>query len=147
MRTMAKTSLLEFYLDEYLTGYQPGARIVAFRGNRETSSFLMGDGYEVSGLTMYTAAAEAYMEKEELVYRSAMANSPKVVNGIYQISGNTITGMSPVTLEYSLGSDLNIEKLRFEQLSPVFRETPDLGSFRLLREVCIFIISESEIMN
>ncbi len=130
MKTMAKTSLLEFYLDEYLTGYQPGARIVAFRGNGETSSFLTGNGYEVSGLTMYTAAAEVYMGKEDLVYRSAMANSPKVINGIYQISGNTITGMSPVTLEYSLGSDLNIEKLRFEQLSPVFRENTGFGQLQ-----------------
>ena len=59
-----------------------------------------------------------------------MANSPKVINGIYQISGNTITGMSPVTLEYSLGSDLNIEKLRFEQLSPVFRENTGFGQLQ-----------------
>ncbi len=130
MRTMAKTSLLEFYLDEYLTGYQPGARIVAFRGSGESGSFLMGDGYEVSGLTMFTSAAEAHMEKEGLAYRSVMANSPKVINGIYQTSSNTITGMSPVTLEYSLGSDLNIEKLRFEKLSPVFCENAGFGQLQ-----------------
>lgn len=130
MRTMAKTSLLEFYLDEYLTGYQPGARIVAFRGTEPSDSFLMGDGYDVSGLTMLTAAAEADMRQDDLVYRSAMRTAPKVINGSYRTSGNTIIGTNPVTLEYSLGSDLEIKKLRFENMSAMFKETTSLGQIQ-----------------
>ena len=102
MKTMAKTSLLEFYLTQYLTGYQPGARIVAFRGGEDPGSFLLGDDYETSGLTMFTAAAEADMKKDGRIYRPIMRKAPKVINGIYQASSNTISGMTPVTLEYSL---------------------------------------------
>lgn len=130
MRTMAKTSLLEFYLHEYLTGYQPGARIIAFRGEEPSDSFLTGDSYDVSGLTMLTAAAEADMRQGERVYRSAMRTAPRIINGTYQTSGNTILGTNPVTLEYSLGSDLEIERLRFEYMSAEFKDNALLGQIR-----------------
>ncbi len=130
MKTMAKTSLLEFYLTQYLTGYQPGARIVAFRGEEDEGSFLLGDNYEISGLTMFTAAAEADMKEDGRIYRPTMMKAPKVINGIYQAASNTISGMTPVTLEYSLGSDLQIEKLTFDALSNVFMEDSSLGSLR-----------------
>lgn len=130
MKTMAKTSLLEFYLTQYLTGYQPGARIVAFRGGEDPGSFLLGDDYETSGLTMFTAAAEADMKKDGRIYRPIMRKAPKVINGIYQASSNTISGMTPVTLEYSLGSALYIEKLTFGSLSHVFMEDSSFGRLR-----------------
>lgn len=129
MKTMAKTSLLEFYLTQYLTGYQPGARIVAFRGGEDEVSFLLED-YEISGITMFTASAETNMREEGRVYRPIMMKAPKVINGIYQAASNTISGMTPVTLEYSLGSDLYIEKLTFGFLSNAFMEDSSFGSLR-----------------
>lgn len=131
MKAMARTSLLDFFLDSYLTGYQPGARIVAFRGGEEDVSFLQETGYDVSGITMYTASADVEMERDGMVYRPVMMKSPKVVNGTYQASSNTISGMTPVTLEYSLGSDLYIEGLTFETLSPIFMES---GLYNNLRQ-------------
>ena len=70
------------------------------------------------------------MRQDDLVYRSAMRTAPKVINGSYRTSGNTIIGTNPVTLEYSLGSDLEIKKLRFENMSAIFKETTSLGQIQ-----------------
>ena len=103
---------------------------MAFRGGEDPGSFLLGDDYETSGLTMFTAAAEADMKKDGRIYRPIMRKAPKVINGIYQASSNTISGMTPVTLEYSLGSALYIEKLTFGSLSHVFMEDSSFGRLR-----------------
>lgn len=130
METLSRTSLMEYYLTEYLTGYQPGARIVAFRDVESENTFLLDDEYEVSGLTMYTAAAETDMSRDGLVYRPSVTRPPTVVNGTYQAAANTISGITPVTLEYSLGSDLDIETLAFESLSQVFTESGGAAGLR-----------------
>ncbi len=131
MESVARTSLMDYFLTDYLTGYQPGARIVAFRDGENETSFLLEDRYEVSGLTMYTATAELDMTQDGKVYRPSLMTSPRVVNGVYQASGNTISGMTPVTLEYSLGSDLEIETLSFEYLSPEFVKAEDYRELKL----------------
>lgn len=131
LETLARTSLLEYYLAEYLTGYQPGARIVAFRDVERDNTFLLDDQYEVSGLTMYTAAAESDMSRGELVYRPSVTRPPTVINGTYQAAANTISGITPVTLEYSLGSELEIETLTLETLSQVFTENDGVAGLRL----------------
>ena len=47
---------------------------------------------------------------------------PQVSGGSYDFAGNMLYGGEPVTLEYSLGNDVRIEKLLFRQVSPIFTQ-------------------------
>ena len=81
------------------------------------------DGHDTEGLTMITSELPLEQEKNGLVCRQALEQEPNVISGNYYAEYNTIyTGepAEPVTLEYSLGSDLKIRRLRFEMVSQEF---------------------------
>ncbi|MDO5416062.1 MAG: hypothetical protein Q4F29_02580 [Lachnospiraceae bacterium] len=127
MKSLERSNLLAFYLDDFLTGYQHGARVVAFAAEKETDGFLLEDGYEVDGLTLYTSSLEAAYEKNGRISHISLEGQPKVINGTYSAKANTTDGMAPLTLEYSLGNDLEVEKITFLSPSEEFMENNRYG--------------------
>ena len=76
---------------------------------------------------MVTESIPLNREKDGKLYRSALEEDPTVLAGNYEAAYNTMYSgetAEAATVEYSLGSDLVIEKLTFETLSPRFSENP-----------------------
>lgn len=124
MDSLKRSNLLDFYLDNFLSGYQHGARVVAFAADKEQDGFLSDTGYESDGLTMYTALVDTDYQKGNQVYRTLAEFQAEAVNGIYSAKNNTMDGLSPLTLEYSLGQELKIEKLSLVSVSEEFSGNP-----------------------
>ena len=79
------------------------------------------------GFCMVTESIPLNREKDGKLYRSALEEDPTVLAGNYEAAYNTMYSgetAEAATVEYSLGSDLVIEKLTFETLSPRFSENP-----------------------
>lgn len=127
MKSLKRSNLLEFYLDNSLSGYQYGGRVVAFSAGEEKDCFLLDQGYEVTGVTMYTAFVDVDYRNEDQIYHSSLEHRPKVISGNYSYEKNTMDGLSPLTLEYSLGQDLVVERLKFVSISEEFTENPKYG--------------------
>lgn len=127
MKSLKRSNLLEFYLDNSLSGYQYGGRVVAFSAGEEKDRFLLDQGYEVTGVTMYTAFVDVDYRNEDQIYHSSLEHRPKVISGNYSYEKNTMDGLSPLTLEYSLGQDLVVERLKFVSISEEFTENPKYG--------------------
>ena len=127
LEAQEKSRLLSFYMDSG-AGVQPGgARLAAFDTNRDQQHFLAGESGTASGLTLVTSQAEVTREQDGLVYRSALERTPTVLSGNCDPNYNTMyvtEPAEPVQLEYLLGSDLEIESLRFERLSDRFSGNP-----------------------
>lgn len=129
MKALKRSNLLEFYLENFHTGYLKGARAVAFSAQGEENKFLLDEGREVDGVTMYTASVEVSSRKDGQVYHTFPGNYPTVVSGTYRARKNTMDGLSPLTLEYSLGRDIAIEKLTLVFPSEELAENGNLSIF------------------
>lgn len=124
-----RSNLLGFYLDNFLTGYQHGARVLAFAAGEEHPQFLSEqEKYEVNGFSLYTASLETHYRKENKVYHTSLEQIPTVVSGTYNTEKNTMDGMSPLTLEYFFGKNIDIEKLSFVRVSDEFLQNSKYGS-------------------
>ena len=114
-----KANLLEFYLDHYMPTYTPNARIIGIRANGDSKrTFLktaMAEGYTVA-----SSIVSVYSSEDEVLYRPAVVRYPTILGGNYDASSNSLYGVDPVTLEYSLGNDVRIEKLKFDYVSEEF---------------------------
>lgn len=114
-----RTNLLEFYLDNYMPAYTPGARIVGIQAQGDSGrTFLkaaMAEGY-----TVVSSVVSVYSSEDEILYRPAVVKRPVVLGGNYDESTNSLYGVDPVTLEYSLGNDVRIERLVFDYVSEEF---------------------------
>ncbi len=130
MKSLARTNLLSFYLDNLLFGYQDEARVVAFDAGGENAdgSFLLEEGYEVDGLTMYTASVESKHEMDGRICRTSQERLPELVSGSYSTTSNTMDSSAPLTLEYTFGGDLSIEKLSLIALSEEFTGNAKYGT-------------------
>ena len=120
MLALSRTNILSFYLDRYSSFYNQEARIVAFSEDQKDSQFLTNSGYETYGVTMYTSTIDVKSRKNGEIYRSALMKMPVTVSGQYYSDSNAIYGVDPVSLEYSLGNDLSVEKLIFENPAEEF---------------------------
>lgn len=120
MLALSRTNILSFYLDKYSSFYNQEARIVAFSEDQKGSQFLSNSGYETYGVTMYTSTIDVKTRKNDETYRSALMKMPVSVSGQYYSDSNAIYGVDPVSLEYSLGNDLSVEKLIFENPAEEF---------------------------
>lgn len=114
---MERTNLLLFYMENYLSGYRSDGRVIAFSTEQEENQFLREKNPETYGLTMLTSAVNVYAEEDSVLYRSALMKAPRVISGSYTAETNSIIGADPVTLEYSFGNDIEIQKLVFEPVS------------------------------
>ncbi len=144
MDSLKRSNLLEFYLDYFLSGYPHGARVVAFPAGEEQNQFLLEEGYETDGLTLYTAAVDADYRKGEQIYRTFAEISANLVSGIYSAGKNTMNGLSPLTLEYSLGGDITVEKLTFLPASEEFTENSGNGGISVFAGDLYFYNYETE---
>lgn len=124
-----RSNILRFYLDNLLTGYQYGARVVAFSSREEKEGLFLGQDMDVQGYSLYTASLETECREENQVYHTSLERQPKVINGSYSAEKNTMDGMSPLTLEYDLGREIQVEKVRFLFVSEEFLENPKYGMF------------------
>lgn len=120
MLALSRTNILSFYLDKFSSFYNPEARIVAFSKDQSGSQFLTGGDYETYGMSMFTSTLDVKTKKDGRSSRSALMKTPTVVSGQYYSDSNSIYGADPVTLEYSLGNDLDVETLTFENPSDEF---------------------------
>lgn len=123
LKALQQTKLLVYYLDNYLTGYIPTARIVAFSTGEEEGNFLVDkDRYQSNGLTILTSTLAINTVQSGEICRSALMQQPNATSGNYKAQSHSIFGIDPAVLEYSLGSDLDVEKITFNRLSPAFTE-------------------------
>jgi hypothetical protein len=120
MLALSRTNILSFYLDKYSSFYNPEARIVAFSKDQSDSQFLAGGNYETYGMSMFTSTINVKTKKDGETSRSALMKTPTVVSGQYYADSNAIYGVDPVSLEYFLGNDMEVEKLTFENPSDEF---------------------------
>lgn len=117
---MERANMLKFYLDTYMTGYTADARVLAFSMEKEESRFLKNPSGETYGLTMLTASVPVNASRDRSLYRSVLMKAPKVISGVYDEAINAMGGSEPLTLEYQLGADIDVESLTFEQVSEEF---------------------------
>ena len=123
MKAQERSRLLGFYLDSNLNSYFADARLVAFTKEQREQGFLADETSVAEGLTMITSELELNREKNGLLCRMALEQEPNVISGNYMTSYNSMyigEPSDPVIIEYSLGSDLQIQKLCFEEVSPEF---------------------------
>ena len=76
---------------------------------------------------MVTSTIELNRGEGGLVYRPALQQRPTVISGNYEASYNSMyvgEAKEPAVVEYSLGNDLEIQRLSFETVSPCFVNNP-----------------------
>ena len=117
---MERSNLLKFYMDNYMSGYTADARVIAFSTEKEESQFLKTQSPETYGITMLTAAIEVNASRDRSLYRSVLMKTPKVTSGSYDETTNSMGGLEPLTLEYHLGTDIEVESLTFETVHEAF---------------------------
>lgn len=117
---MERSNMLTFYLRSYMAGYSADARVIAFSTEKEESQFLKTPSQETYGLTMLTSSIAVNASRDRSLYRSVLMKTPKVITGDYEAETNSMTGADPVTLEYYLGNDIDVESLTFEPVSGEF---------------------------
>ncbi len=123
-----KSDMLRFYLDNHMPYFTlPSCKVVGFTETDRAGGVLPGRGTEARGTTMVSSTISVYPLNEAEVYRSALVKTPRVLGGNYDAGSNSLYGLDPVTLEYSLGSEILVEKLEFDYVSDVFTEMEGSG--------------------
>lgn len=120
---MERSNMLNFYMNNYMSGYMADARVIAFSTAKEESQFLESPSAETYGVTMLTSSVAVNASRDRLLYRSVLMKEPTVVSGNYDNNTNSMSGTEPLTLEYQMGTDITVESLTFEQVSAEFAET------------------------
>ena len=127
MLAQERTRLLSFYMDENLDEYMPEARFVGFRPDDNQTDFLTEEKHITEGLTMISSVVDVTRKENSMVYRSALEQAPTVISGSYQARYNSMYGgepSEPAVIEYSLGNDLEVNKLTFTAISSMFIGNP-----------------------
>lgn len=124
MLAQERSRLLAFYFTQSMKEFMPDARLVAFGSRKNNQDFLAGGGFTTEGLTMVTSQLPVKQEQDGKVYRCVLAQEPKVISGTYQEQYNSIYANESAVIEYSLGNDIDVQQLTFEQMSPIYRENP-----------------------
>ena len=122
MDALTRTNLLICYLDNSVSSYTANARVVGIINQPEDDPLHL-DTYEVEGITVVSSSISVYQDEDDVVYRSALMRKPAITSGSYYNVNNTLYGIDPLILEYSLGNDIEVEKLYFRYVSDSFLET------------------------
>lgn len=133
MLALSRTNILSFYLDKYSSFYNQEARIVAFSKDQSDNQFLLNGDYETYGMSMFTSTLEVNTRKEGRTSKSALMKTPTVISGQYYSDSNATYAVDPVALEYSLGNDLEVEKLMFENPSDEFLNNEGIAYTNLFK--------------
>ena len=82
----------------------------------------------MNGMTLFTAVLPAEYSDGSRIYASALRESPRVLDGVYDSENNRMYASEPgstLTLEYSLGNELQVDGVDFEQVSEMFTQSED----------------------
>ncbi len=118
VKASERSDMLSFYLNNHMPySTVPSARIVGFAdsGDEDGAANRGGDG-----VTMVASPLAVYSSDEEELYRSGLVKTPRVLGGSYDPDANALYGIDPVTLEYSFGTDVQVERLGFDYVSEIF---------------------------
>ncbi len=131
VRDMERANLLAFYMRSELEGYRREARVVGFARKMERQ-FMSDQKVEAYGLDMFTSAVTVYNDTSDgEIYRSALMKAPKVQKGSYDYTRNSMYGVDAVTLEYSIGNDIDVEEITFFQVSEELIKNKLMGRISL----------------
>lgn len=131
LEAVRKTNLFVFYLENFMP-YSPNAKVVGICRQEDEDKERLVKSKEAEGTTVAASDISVYSSEEEVIYRSGLIRTPVVLGGSYDRDNNTLYGADPVTLEYSLGNDVRIERLIFQDVSDVFvseKNGSDLSRF------------------
>ncbi len=116
----SELGFLKYYLSNYMTGYYGDARLVGFVQEDENDNSLdFSDqaNYENYGATMIVASLPLNTRVGDEYSYSALSTDPDVQSGNYNVSDNTISGVSPTVLAYHLGEGNNINSISIESIN------------------------------
>jgi len=118
----AKNNLYSYYIDGAFLEYQSGARLVAMAQQGGILSDGALENEHANGLVFYGADLHVTSGQDGLVYRSGLKNKPEINGGSGAVYGDGLTmyGIEPVSVEYFLGTDIQVEKLSFCQVADRF---------------------------
>lgn len=108
-----RTNLLKYYMDSLSPGTVSGIRLVGFSPNRNENAFTTDGELDAYGMTITSILLEPDFYKEDLLYKPALEDTPRLLSGDYTSDTNMIYGQEPIILEYSLGNKMDIEKVIF----------------------------------
>ncbi len=131
LRALAKTNVLSYYMQESLSSYYPGARVVAF-SEENKAAYKKKNITDSYGISLIVAPVEIDLSSGGEYYRSVLSYEPKIISGDYQADTNTTRGSAAVVLEYSLGTDLDLTGLDFHNLSQEFSGMEEVNGIRLM---------------
>ena len=120
MQQMNVSNFISFYLKENSNGYNADARIIAFSDTALANPIFYGNPMEGSGLTLLTSVIPVNAVEDGRVYRQSLLKMPIVLSGDYSYINNSLKSNEATVLEYFLGENINIEEVKFEQISDVF---------------------------
>ncbi|MDO4438643.1 MAG: hypothetical protein Q4B86_04255 [Eubacteriales bacterium] len=130
LKALAKTNVLSYYMQESLSSYYPGARVIAF--SEENKDLRENNIAESYGISLIVAPVDIDLSQGGEYYRSVLSQEPKIISGDYQADTNTTRGSAAVVLEYSLGTDMELTGLNFHNLSQEFSGRNDEDGSRLM---------------
>ena len=139
MTDQRRANLMNFYIGQVFKGYNSGVWLVWFTGEEEEPDrFLAGEGYENDGITIYSMELDVKHEADGIITRSAHRRLPQVVSGAYFTQYNSMQGVDPLVLEYSLGTDIRVEKLILEYVSDSFRDAEEYPYLTIFEGTMLF---------
>ncbi len=127
-RTFERTTLMSFYMNNFFPGYSQDARILAFADSTEEHAQIL-EGIEGNGISLYVSNVSVDNRQGDRIYRQALMKNPTVVSGEYSVTANEFYTLSPLILEYNLGTDIEVEELIFEYTSKELMDVLPLDTF------------------
>lgn len=125
-----RNNLLYFYMDNFLMGYTQDAKVLAFaKDNNYEEKFT--DNIEGKSISLFVSNLNVDNKNEDgNIYRQALIKNPAVLSGEYYVGTNTFYAKEALVLEYYLGEDVDVEELRFENLSLDIDENINITEFK-----------------
>lgn len=117
LTALSRSNVLSYFVRNYFSTYTEEAKLIAFCADEKNTGFVLNDEYKSSGVTMLSSNIQVNNLYDGRIFRPNLRETPVVVNGSYESRLNATFGSDPVTLEYSLGNDLEIEKVDFNLVS------------------------------
>lgn len=133
MQQLNVSNFISFYLKENSNGYTADARIIAFSDEALSNPIFFSNTMEGSGLTLLTSVIPVNSIEHGKIYRQALLKMPLVLSGNYSYKDNALKGSDATVLEYFLGENINIEKVKFEPVSDIFSNPAYSNKIKLFK--------------
>lgn len=133
MQLLNVSNFLSFYLKQNSNGYTADARIIAFSDTALSNPIFYSDTMEGSGLTLLTSVIPVNSIEDGRIYRQSLLKMPIVLSGDYSYIDNALKSKDATVLEYFLGENINIEEVKFEQISEIFSNSKYSDSVKVFK--------------